>query len=259
MRMGRAPCLPRREALNEPGLGFSVHPRNGKPGQSFAPPALRPSRNEGRCGRHAEGGRSRGEGAVTEADREKWDQRYAEGSYRPRSYPSPFLVERLAELPRGRALDLACGAGRNALCLAEAGYEVEAVDISPVAIERARAAAHERGLEVDWRVADLDGFKTAPGRYDLITVIRYTNREMMAHLPDGLAEGGRLLVEHHLHTSEPVGGPTSRAFRLAPNELVDLFHGRLRVLFYDERIAPDPDGQRVALVRFLGCRGSPGF
>ena len=196
---------------------------------------------------------------MTEADREKWDQRYADGSYRSRTNPSPFLVERLAELPKGRALDLACGAGRNALCLAEAGYEVEAVDISGVAIERADATARERGVEVDWRVADLDGFAPPPGRFDLITVIRYTNRDMMERLPEGLVEGGMLLVEHHLRTDAPVAGPSSRAFRLAPNELVDLYRGRLRVLFYDERIVPDPDGQRVALVRFLGCRGSPGF
>ena len=196
---------------------------------------------------------------MTEADREKWDQRYAEGSYRSRTYPSPFLVERLAELPMGRALDLASGTGRNALCLAEAGYEVEAMDISGVAIERARATARERGVEVDWRVADLDDFAPPPRRFDLITVIRYTNRAMMERLPDGLAEGGMLLVEHHLRTPVPVRGPTSRAFRLAPNELIDLYHGRLRVLFYDERIAPDPDGLQVALVRFLGCRGSPGF
>ena len=196
---------------------------------------------------------------MTEADREKWDERYAEGAYRPRTWPSPFLVERLPELPRGRALDLACGTGRNALRLAEAGYEVEAVDISGIAIDRARADALERGLEVDWRVADLDGFEPPPGRFHLITVIRYTNREMMERLPEGLADGGMLLVEHHLRTGVPVHGPTSRAFRLAPNELIELFHGRLRVLFYDERIAPDPDGERVALVRFLGCRGSPGF
>ena len=181
-----------------------------------------------------------------------------------RHLPAPDLSVALPRraaggVPRGRALDLACGAGRNALCLAEAGYEVEALDISGTAIERARAAAIERGLEVDWRVSDLDGFEPARGRFNLITVIRYTNREMMERLPEGLADGGMLLVEHHLRTAAPVGGPTSRAFRLAPNELVDLFHGRLRVLFYDERIAPDPDGRRMALARFLGCRGSPGF
>lgn len=203
--------------------------------------------------------RDRTEATVAESDRTKWDERYGKGTYRPRTYPSPFLVERLEHLPRGRALDLACGAGRNALCLAEAGYEVEALDISGVAVERARAAARERGLEVEWRVADLDGFEPPPARFDLITVIRYTNREMMERLPEGLADGGMLLVEHHLRTDAPVRGPTSRAFRLAPNELIELFHDRLRVLFYDERIAPDPDGQRVALVRFLGCRGSPGF
>ena len=199
------------------------------------------------------------EATVAEADREKWDRRYAEGSYEARTYPSPFLVERLADLPRGRALDLACGAGRNALCLAEAGYEVDALDISGVAVERARTAARERGLEVDFRVVDLDGFVPPAGRYDLVTVIRYTDRKLMERLPEALAEGGMLLVEHHLLTSEPVAGPTSRHFRLAPNELVDLYHGRLRVLFYDERITPDPDGRSIALARFLGCRGSPGF
>ena len=196
---------------------------------------------------------------MAEADREKWDRKYAEGSYRSRTYPSPFLVEWLAALPKGRALDLACGTGRNALCLADAGYEVEAMDISGVAIERARAAARERRLEVSWRVADLDGFEPPPGRFDLITVIRYTNRKLMVRLPEALAEGGMLLVEHHLLTSQPVAGPTTRDFRLAPNELIDLYHRRLRVLFHEERISPDPDGQRVALVRFLGCRGSPGF
>lgn len=196
---------------------------------------------------------------MTDADRDKWDRRYAEGAYQARSHPSPFLVERLADLPRGRALDLACGAGRNALCLAEAGYEVEAMDVSGAAIDRARAAARERGLAVDWRVADLDDFAPPPARFDLITVVRYTNRAMMERLPGGLADGGMLLVEHHLRTAAPVGGPTSHGFRLAPNELLDLFHGRLRVLFYDERVAPDPDGRSMALARFLGCRGSPGF
>ena len=196
---------------------------------------------------------------MTDADREKWDRRYCDGSYRPRTHPSPFLAERLPDLPKGRALDLACGAGRNALCLAEAGYDVEAVDISAAAVDRGRMAARERGLEVSWRVADLDGFEPLPGHYDLITVIRYTNRRMMERLPDGLAEGGMLLVEHHFLTSASVGGPTSRGFRLAPNELIGLFQGRLRVLFYSERIAPDPDGHVMALTRFLGCRGSPGF
>ena len=196
---------------------------------------------------------------MAEADREKWDRRYAQGEYQARTWPSPFLEERLAELPRGRALDVACGAGRNALRLAEAGYEVEAIDISGVAIERARASARERGLEVDWRVADLDDFAPPPGRFDLITVIRYTDRKLMERLPEALTEGGMLLVEHHILTSAAVGGPTSRAFRLAPNELLDLYHRRLRVLFHEERIAPDPDGKRMALALFLGCRGSPGF
>ena len=82
----------------------------------------------------------------------------------------------------------------------------------------------------------------------------------MERLPDGLADGGMLLVEHHLRTSAPVGGPRPAARSGSRRTSSSTFSaGRLRVLYHDERIAPDPDGRDMALTRFLGCRGSPGF
>ena len=78
---------------------------------------------------------------MSNTDREKWNERYTSGAYAARTHPTQLLADWIDQLPRGRALDVACGAGRNALYLAEHGYAVDAVDISSVALDRARAAA----------------------------------------------------------------------------------------------------------------------
>ncbi|HVJ29660.1 MAG TPA: methyltransferase domain-containing protein, partial [Gammaproteobacteria bacterium] len=93
---------------------------------------------------------------MSAAERDKWDARYRDGAYEGRTYPTALLATWLPYLPRGRALDVACGAGRNALFLAANGYEVTALDISGVGLDRGRRAAAERGLTVDWLCADLD-------------------------------------------------------------------------------------------------------
>jgi 2-polyprenyl-3-methyl-5-hydroxy-6-metoxy-1,4-benzoquinol methylase len=93
---------------------------------------------------------------MSQADRKKWDRRDREGAYLERVRPAELLVEWLPRLRQGTALDLACGAGRNALFLAQSGFSVDAVDISPVALERARASADSLGVIVNWLQADLD-------------------------------------------------------------------------------------------------------
>ncbi|MDX1434862.1 MAG: class I SAM-dependent methyltransferase, partial [Gammaproteobacteria bacterium] len=171
---------------------------------------------------------------MSQADRDKWDERYAAGEYFSRTWATPLIERWLPRLPGrqgGRALDVACGAGRNALFLAEAGYQVDAMDISSVAIERARASAAERGVEVGWIVADLEEAPIPEDTYDLIVVVRYLHRPLCARLMKALRDGGYLLYEQHVVSTRPVGGPRSAAFRLQPNELLALFQG-LRVLEY---------------------------
>src|SRR6266850_6468370 len=88
-----------------------------------------------------------------------WDERYSSGERAAEDIdaaPTPLLVEAAKRLTPGKALDLACGAGRNALWLAEQGWSVTAVDGAPAAIEIVRKKASERGLTVDARVADLE-------------------------------------------------------------------------------------------------------
>lgn len=190
---------------------------------------------------------------MSDADREKWEKRYREGAYRARTYPSEFLVEWLPKLPRGRALDVACGAGRNALCLAEAGYEVDAMDISAVALGRLRDAAAERGLAVNAIEADLETAPPPAGPYDLIVMVRYVNADLIRGVPLILSDGGCFVCEEHLETDEDVVGPSDPAFRVAPGELRELASG-LEILHYSERLVTDPDGRTAALARLAARR-----
>lgn len=201
---------------------------------------------------------------MTTEERQRWDERYRTGAYQPRASGGAFLEAWIDRLPSGRALDIACGAGRHAFRLAEAGLDVEAVDISAVAIELARREANARGLQIAFRVADLDDEGLAAEHYDVITVIRYMNRALWPRLIRALRPGGILMIEHHLRAelrdSDEVvlGGPKTDAFRLAPQELLGAF-GQLRVLFYEESVEPaDNPDERFALARMVAVKGRAG-
>ncbi len=189
---------------------------------------------------------------MTDGERAKWDERYRAGAYAERTHPSAFIEEWLPRLARGRALDVACGAGRNALRLAAAGFTVDAADISAVALERAATAAVDAGLTIRWIHADLErDLERALAEhavYDLIVWIRYVNRALLPQLAARLAPGGLLLCEQHLRTDESVAGPTNPLFRLEPGELRTAAQA-LEVVDYREGIVADPDGRPAALAR----------
>jgi SAM-dependent methyltransferase len=190
---------------------------------------------------------------VSEVERDKWDERYRSGSYEGRTHPTALLAEWLPRLPVGRALDVACGAGRNALFLAAAGFEVDALDISAVGLERGRRTAQQRALNLHWLCADLDadpGDALPAITYDLIVWVRYINHDLMPYLAARLNAGGHLICEQHLATTANVIGPTNPAFRLEPNQLRDSAQG-LRVLEYREGEITDPDGRLTALAQLV--------
>lgn len=195
---------------------------------------------------------------MTEADRDKWERRYAEHSYTARTHPTQLLEEWLPRLPRGRALDLACGAGRNALHLAVAGYQVDAMDISAVALQRGAGRAGAMGVTVNWINVDLDDTDLTADRYDVVVVARYINRGLTDALMRSLRDGGHMVYEQHLLTTQEVEGPRSHGFRLQPNELLEMFRA-LRVLYYREGLMTDPDERTMALAQLVACKGSAGF
>ena len=202
---------------------------------------------------------------MSDAERDKWDERYRGGAYEGRTHPTALLAAWLPFLPRvrprnascGRALDVACGAGRNALYLAAAGFAVDALDISTVALDRGRRAALERGLEIDWRTADFDSVDSDEGReralqsnYDLIVWIRYVNRSLLPLLIARLNPGGHLICEQHLETAADVAGPRSPGFRLRAGELREAARG-MTLRHYNEGLVVDPDGRTVALAQLV--------
>jgi SAM-dependent methyltransferase len=206
---------------------------------------------------------------LSDAERDKWDERYRDGAYEGRTHPTALLAAWVPFLPRGQALDVACGAGRNAIFLAAAGFSVDALDISTVALERGRRSAVERGLAVDWRAADFDDRPEHALRssYDLIVWVRYVNRALLPILIARLNPGGHLICEQHLETAAEVAGPRSPGFRLRAGELREAAgsttvrdggsaanagrSSRLAVRYYNEGLVVDPDGRTVALAQLV--------
>lgn len=155
-----------------------------------------------------------------------WNERYSRGEQIIKE-PMPLLVSAAAKLEPGRALDLACGAGRHAVFLAERGWQVTAVDASLVGIRLGMEAARERRVEVDWRVADLEanGFEIEAEAYDLILVFYYLQRKLFSQLRTGVRKGGHIIAAIHMVDETPDIKPMNPDFLLAPGELRAEFHG----------------------------------
>jgi len=187
---------------------------------------------------------------MSKQDRDKWNQRYAEDSYH-KNNPVVLLEDWLPELPLGKALDVASGAGRNSIFLAQAGYQVDAIDISPEGLHKARQQAESQGLNINWIEHDLDQAFQFDTDYDLIVVMWYVNLALITRLCDCLAPGGYLLCEEHLITDQDVIGPTSSSYRVAPGALREAVSG-LDVLLYEESIEIASADERVASARVVG-------
>lgn len=164
--------------------------------------------------------------------------------------PTPLLVGTASALPPGKALDLACGAGRNALWLAEHGWEVTAVDGAPAAIEILRTRAMERALKITAIVADLEkaDFKIEPTRWNLIAMCYYLQRGLFEPAKRGVTPGGILISI--VHINEP--GETDSPHRLRPGELEQYFAG-WEILHRYEGKAND-SAHRRAVAEIVGRR-----
>jgi SAM-dependent methyltransferase len=136
--------------------------------------------------------------------------------------PAEWLERHAALLPaRGRALDVACGRGRNALWLAARGLMVDALDRDAGAIAALQAAASADGLVVNARVADLEsGSPDIPSRaYDVVVVTNYLHRPLFPALVAALNQGGLLIYETFTRAQALRGKPSNPAFLLEPGEL----------------------------------------
>ena len=126
----------------------------------------------------------------------EWDERHRAASGRDDATPLPLMIETAREMKPGRALDLACGAGRNALWLAEHGWSVTAVDGSPAAIELVRMRAEQRRVNVNLQVADLEKgeYTIEPAHWDLVVISYYLQRDLFDAAKRGVVPGGVVLA-----------------------------------------------------------------
>jgi len=175
---------------------------------------------------------------ILEKDRQRWNERYRTKQFS--SEPSSVVKKYHSLAPIGRALDIATGAGRNAVYLANRGFTVEAVDISDVAL-RDLTVQHATLHPV---CADLDSFDIPVSRYTLILNIRYLNRRLFPQIQEGLTPGGVLIFETYMDPPpEADPGAFCRDYLLRTNELLHAFLP-LNIIFYAERISDDTDDTR---------------
>lgn len=160
----------------------------------------------------------------------KWDGRYRQMDREAK--PARVLLENRHLLPTsGCALDLACGLGGNALRLAEHGLHTWAWDISEVAVARLQETAMQQGLSLHVEVRDVSASPPEPGRFDVIVVSRFLDRQLASPLIDALNPGGLLFYQTFTRHAADVIGPQNPAYLLDRQELLSLF-GQLDILVY---------------------------
>ncbi len=168
-------------------------------------------------------------------DSAAWDARYRAVDLVWGAPPNRWVADELTGMPPGRAVDLACGEGRNALWLAGQGWQVSGIDFSPVAIGKARAL-DTRGL-VDWLVGDVTSYRAGPAELVLVCYLQLAapqRRAAVRAAADALAPGGVLLMVAHdsRNLLDGTGGPQDA-----------------RVLYTAHDVVGDLDGTGLAIER----------
>ena len=188
----------------------------------------------------------------------EWDARYGELDEAMWSgRPNGRLVAEAADLSPGRALDVGCGEGADAIWLAQQGWTVTAIDVSAVAVRRAEEAAERLGVTVEWLSGDALGTSFAPGTFDLVSLQypalpKAAGHDAVIALLDTIRPGGLLLAVYHDLDDEHRAHMKDRGFDPDDYVGVDDLHGLLADDFTAEleagvpRIDPPPGNPHVA-------------
>jgi len=199
-------------------------------------------------------------------DSASWDRRYQGRELVWTAEPNRFLVAETEALAPGRAIDLACGEGRNAIWLAERGWHAVGADFSEVGLQKARELANRRGVNVEWVAADLLDYRPDPRAFDLVLVFYLQvpaaeRRPILQAAAEAVAPGGTFLLVAHDSTNLPHGhgGPQDPAVLYTPDDVVDDLAGAGLLVERAERVerpVHTPDGERTALDALVRARRS---
>lgn len=163
--------------------------------------------------------------------------------------PTPWLVDNFQHLPKGVALDVAMGNGRNAVYLATRGFDVDGVDVDPDVVAMARATARRFHAPIRAIIGNVeDGTYIIPmDAYDVIVVFNFLHRPLFRDIKDGLKPGGVVVYQTYLEEQIRFGGPKKPAHLLKPGELAEVFSD-FEILRVNERVdSAVPGGPLCAL------------
>lgn len=189
-------------------------------------------------------------------DVDTWNDRYREQDLVWSAGPNAFVAELCRDLTPGRSIDLAAGEGRNAIWLAEQGWDSTMVDFSEVAVDKARRIAEHRGVSITAEVGDLTTYEPTPGGYDLVVIayLQLADEQLtpiLRRAAAAVAPGGTfLLVNHDRENLEHgYGGPRSLAVLTSPDQVVAALGDGFEIVRSEvaERRVTTDDGDRVAL------------
>ncbi len=202
-------------------------------------------------------------------DADAWNARYDTAELIWKGEPNQFLAPEVVDLAPGRALDLACGEGRNAVWLASQGWEVTGVDFAEVGLAKGQRLAADRGVAVTWVTADATTWEPT-GSFDLVLVFYLQlpadeRRRALRTAVRALAPGGTFLLVAHdlLNLSEGVGGPQDAVVLTTSEGVVDDLAAAELELEVEmvveraervERVVATDEGERTAIDTLVRAR-----
>ena len=187
-----------------------------------------------------------------------WDKRYEAGEH-VNDAPHPLVAGFVSKLTPGRALDIASGAGRHSLWLAERGWQVTAVDSSRRGMRILEERCREKGVGVNAVVADLERheFEIERDSYDLIVVCNYLQRDLFPQIRSGTRAGGVVIAVIAMVDDDPNIKPMNPAYLLNPAELASYFESWEFIHAFEGKPAGDPRRRRTAEVVVRRGRRTP--
>ncbi len=163
-------------------------------------------------------------------DKDRWNKKYDTEVFIFGKQPVPFLTQNIHLLPKGKALDIAMGEGRNGVYLATQGFEVVGVDISEKGLAKARQLAEQHNVNIETRVVDLENHQLEKNAYDVILLMYYMQRDLWPQIKLALKPGGMAIIEtYNIDNLKHMKFNTK--WLLQTNELVKAF-GDMKIIRY---------------------------
>ncbi len=188
----------------------------------------------------------------------RWDEKFARGEELHGLAPSAPLPAAIGGIAPGLALDLASGAGRHALFLAERGWRVEALEGSRAGVERMLSEAARRNVAgpIEARICDLEGpgFTLEPERYDLVCDFYFLHRPLFEQIRRAVRPGGLFVAAIHVEDAD-----APHRFLLAPGELRALVESWGWDVLHGREGSSTESGHHHATAEIVARRPAPGF